>query len=70
MLFDVIKLQGRYLLKRDLKRLNIKCFDLALGTGEATNSSKSFIRPFPTAKIHELLERSGLSASWNLSIGA
>ncbi|KAI0455168.1 hypothetical protein F5B21DRAFT_216206 [Xylaria acuta] len=62
MLFDVVELPSRYLTDQDLKRLNIECTSIDLGTGKPTDGAERFIYPFPAAQIRKLLERSKLWA--------
>ncbi|KAI8623450.1 hypothetical protein F5Y19DRAFT_458381 [Xylariaceae sp. FL1651] len=53
----LVKHSEAYLTDQDLKKLNITCTDLDLSTGKPADGSEIFTRPFSTARIHEILER-------------
>ncbi|KAI1125931.1 hypothetical protein F5Y10DRAFT_245934 [Nemania abortiva] len=53
----LLKRRSAYLTEKTLERLNIKCTQLDLSTGAPSDGSEIFIRPFPTARIHEILAR-------------
>ncbi|RYC54689.1 hypothetical protein CHU98_g11521 [Xylaria longipes] len=62
----IVKRRSAYLTDQALERLMIKCSSLDLNTGKPSDSGEVFITPFPTARIHEILEQTKPWVEWEL----